>query len=191
MTEDTRDISERVTLLEREVRRWRISMVIVCTALAGAFLLGQAAPQRRTLEAQEFLLKEPNGQVQGHLFSTGAGSAFTLSDNQGNAPLGMTFLNNETSISLWRSGLGANNERWLATFIDRGGAPTIKLYNVAGSYQGKITPAAEGAGLTFWDSRDHKRVDLALSDASTRLSLLDPDGRTVWSTPGSGAGESN
>src|SRR6266446_5590371 len=177
MTEDALDIGERVALLEREVRRWKISVAIVCTALAAVFLVGQAAPQRRTLEAQEFVLKEPKGQVQARLSSTGAGSAFTFSDNQGNARLSMSFLNNETDFSLWRSGLGANNQRWLATFIDRGDAPTLNLYNVHGSYQGKITPAAEGAGLTFWDSRDHKRVDLTLSDAGTCLSLFDPDGR--------------
>jgi len=191
MTQDARDIDERVTLLEPEVRRWKNSVAILCTVLAGAFLLGQAAPQRRTLEAQEFVLKEPKGQVQARLSSTGAGSAFTFSDNQGNARLSMSFLNNETGISLWRSGLGANNTMWLATFIDRGDAPTLNLYNVHGSYQGKITPATEGAGLTFWDSRDHKRVDLTLSDAGTSLSLFDADGRTVWSTPGGGDGESH
>lgn len=189
MTEPERDITERVSLLERELRRWKVAAAIACTLLAGTFLLGQAAPQRRTLEAQEFVLKEPAGQVQARLFSTGGGPSLTFHDGRGKVRLGLSFLNDETSITLHRAGEGGNF-RFLATFIDRGDAPVLNLYNVHGSYQGKITPSAEGAGLTFWDTRDHKRLQMSLSEASTNLSLFDPDGRAVWSTSGSGDGES-
>ena len=189
MTEPARDIIERVNVLEREVRRWKIGAAIACALLGTTFLLGQAAPQRRTLEAQEFVLKEPAGPVQARLFASGGGPAITFSDARDKPRLSLSFLNDETGITLMRAGQGGNF-RFLATFIDKADAPTLNLYNVHGSYQGKITPSDEGTGLTFWDSRDHRRLVLSLSDASTSLSLLDSDGRSVWSTSGTADGES-
>jgi hypothetical protein len=189
MTESTQDIIERVTLLEHELRRWKVAATIACSLLAAAFLLGQAAPQRRTLEAQEFVLKEPAGPVQARLFASGGGPSMTFSDARDKPRLSLSVLNDETSVTLLRAGAGGNF-RYLATFIDRGDAPVLNLYNVHGSYQGKVTPSAEGAGLTYWDTRDRKRLELSLSDSTTSLSFFDPNGHAVWSTSGVADGES-
>jgi hypothetical protein len=188
MSEHALDIAERVSLLERDLRRWKVAAAIACTLLGGTFLLGQAAPQRRTLEAQEFVLKEPSGPVQARLFASGGGPSITFSDARDKPRFSLSVLNGETSLTLLRAGEGGNF-RYLATFIDKGDAPVLNLYNVHGSYQGKIAPSHEGAGLTFWDSRDRKRLELSMSDSITSLGLFDPDGHAVWSTSGIGDGE--
>jgi hypothetical protein len=53
----------RLDRLEREVRRWRVGATILFTCVIAAFVMGQTLPKPQVIEAQRFILKNPDGKV--------------------------------------------------------------------------------------------------------------------------------
>src|SRR5713226_4300547 len=74
MTDPARDIIERVNRLEREFRRRGIAVTVACIVLAGAFLLGQVAPQKEALTGDSFVLRGPGGDTSATLASAPDGT---------------------------------------------------------------------------------------------------------------------
>ena len=66
MQELTLDIlAHRLTRLEREVRRWRLGATIVLTCILAVLVMGQTVlPNPQVIEAQRFVLRQPDGTVR-------------------------------------------------------------------------------------------------------------------------------
>ena len=80
MTEFTLDmLRKRLDRLERESRRMKRATLVVIVGAAAALLLGQIAPHRpvRTLEAEEFVLRDSRGQIRAS-FGTTQGPSVTV-----------------------------------------------------------------------------------------------------------------
>jgi len=60
-------IQQRLLQLERQNRRFKQVGAIVLIVMAALFVMGQAAPGRKTVEAQEFILKDASGKVRATL----------------------------------------------------------------------------------------------------------------------------
>ena len=81
MTDPTRDtLTTRVERLERESRRSKRITLVVLVGVAAAALVGQAAPHRppKSLEAEEFVLRDSRGQVRASLGTTQSPGATVL-----------------------------------------------------------------------------------------------------------------
>jgi hypothetical protein len=81
MTESTLDtLRQRLDRLERQSRRLKRVMLVVIVGAAAALVMGQTAPHRsiRTLDAEEFVLRDSRGQIRASLGTTQGPSATIL-----------------------------------------------------------------------------------------------------------------
>src|ERR1700730_9968055 len=81
MTDPTRDtLTTRLERLERASRRSKRITLAVLVGVAAAALVGQAAPHRpaKSLEAEEFVLRDSRGQVRASLGTTQSPGATVL-----------------------------------------------------------------------------------------------------------------
>lgn len=70
MTEPTLDtLTSRLERLERQCRRSKRTTLLVLVGAVAAFMMGQTAPHRlpKSLEAEEFVLRDSRGQVRASL----------------------------------------------------------------------------------------------------------------------------
>ena len=78
----------RLEQLERSNRHLKILAVVVLLGLGGIGVMGQAArPPAQIVEAQEFIVKDANGNVRARLGSYTAGASLTLYHDAGRATL--------------------------------------------------------------------------------------------------------
>ena len=96
--------TERIERLERRLRR-QTRGVIVCGVLvvAASVLIGQT-PARRTVEAEQFILRGPQGQELATLDSAGTGAALALYDSQHHVRILLRSEGGFSGISLLDSG---------------------------------------------------------------------------------------
>src|ERR1700730_2250535 len=81
MTDPTRDtLTTRLERLERASHRSKRITLLVLVGVAAAALVGQAAPHRpaKSLEAEEFVLRDSRGQVRASLGTTQSPGATVL-----------------------------------------------------------------------------------------------------------------
>lgn len=81
MTESTLDtLRNRLDRLERESRRLKRVTLVVVVGAAAALVMGQTAPHRsiRTLDAEEFVLRDSRGQIRASLGTTQGPTATIL-----------------------------------------------------------------------------------------------------------------
>ena len=81
MTESTLDtMRNRLDRLERESRRLKRVTLVVGLGAAAALVMGQTAPHRsiRTLDAEEFVLRDSRGQIRASLGTTQGPTATIL-----------------------------------------------------------------------------------------------------------------
>src|SRR5438309_657668 len=62
---------ERVTKLETDNRRLKQIVTLIVVGAAAALIMGQSRSQPRTFEAEEFVLKDRNGELRGRLYMNG------------------------------------------------------------------------------------------------------------------------
>lgn len=80
MTDSSLDeLTTRLERLERQGRRWKRTAFVVLLGAAGVVVMGQAPPHRlpKSLEAEEFVLRDSRGQVRASL-GTPPGSNATV-----------------------------------------------------------------------------------------------------------------
>jgi hypothetical protein len=79
MTDPTRDtLTTRLERLERENRRSKRTTLVILVGIAAAALVGQAARPTKSLEAEEFVLRDSRGQVRASLGTTQNSSTTVL-----------------------------------------------------------------------------------------------------------------
>jgi hypothetical protein len=174
---ELRALSERVSRLERQNRFLRAAASALALVFVSAIAMGQASP-RRKVEAEEFVVKDPQGRVRVRLARRG----LFLLDEKG-VPVvalgdtGALMLNGDTpSVQLNRNGsdeqmiLGANPE----------------FYGLA-IYEKKIRAGlaiVKGVpGLDLFDEKGVSRAHMWLSGDTPDLSLSDANGKVLWSAP--------
>jgi hypothetical protein len=104
MTEPILDtLTQRLDRLERTCRRLKAMTAVVLLGVAATVLMGQTAPHRppRTLEAEEFVLRDNRGQVRAALGTTKNPSATVLRiDNENGNPRARLIVSSDGTSSL-------------------------------------------------------------------------------------------
>ncbi|MBC7853750.1 MAG: hypothetical protein IAF94_09965 [Pirellulaceae bacterium] len=75
--------NDRLTLLERETRRWRTAVALLGIGLGLCLFLGQAKPEATEVKATKFVLVDEQGAPRGTLAMENGGPAFVLTDSKG------------------------------------------------------------------------------------------------------------
>ena len=128
-------LEAKIDGVARENKRLRIGLGLLLSVMAGLALLGQAALERK-VEANEFVLKDRNGQPRALLFVSPEGSVY------------LSFLENGKSRAI----LGLDKGRGpFLSFSDRHG-PRLSLDASAG-----------GSALALFDENGRNRFSLGFT----------------------------
>jgi hypothetical protein len=134
MTESTLDtLRKRLDRLERESRRLKKVTLAVVVGAAAALVMGQTAPHRslRTLDAEEFVLRDSRGQVRASLGTTQGPSATILEIHGDNGkPRTRVTVSSDGTSSL--EFLDSGDRVRLLLGVRDTGSPRIWLGNEAG-----------------------------------------------------------
>jgi hypothetical protein len=134
MTESTLDtLRKRLERLERESRRLKRATLVVIVGATAALLMGQIAPYRsvKTLEAEEFLLRDSRGQIRASLGTSQSPSATILQFHGDNGkPRTRVTVSADGTSSL--EVMDSSDHVRLLLGVRENGAPRIWLGNEAG-----------------------------------------------------------
>jgi hypothetical protein len=158
---DLRGILDRVVVLERQRSREKRTAAATLIALAALLMIGQASPKGRILEAEQFDLKDANGNTRAKLSVDPVfGVGLLLLDGRGNVRVELDEGENNTPQLVFRS---------------RGGKPQVVL-----DIRSPGVP-----GLHMFDADGAERASFGLSatspDGTPGLRLTDIDGRATVS----------
>jgi len=185
--------SERIGQLERKLRRQNRA-VIACAALAVAtsLLIGQT-PSKRTLEAEKFILRGPQGQELATLDGLGTGAALTLYDSKHRVRVALTTADaaNFKGAVVFRSngqvgasfGVADNDDSYVQ-LADKQGRPgailevkdegaTVTLADKQGRPRAVFDVTDEGPSISLHDEQARPRADLELTDRGPRMRMWD------------------
>lgn len=112
--------------------------------------------EKKTLEAQEIILKDVNGTVQGSLKAGDHGPTLSLLDGQGHTRLQLSVFMND---------------------------PVLRLFNERGKPVVGILVVGEAAHVHMTDARTDDRVDLRATGEGGQLLLTDIHGKSVCIKP--------
>ncbi len=89
MISDPHDLAQRVEKLEKANRRLKLAGVLALTLVGCLLLLGVASPNR-TVEAEQFILRDANGKEQAALRMSAEGPELGFLDANGKVRLMLT-----------------------------------------------------------------------------------------------------
>ena len=134
MTESTLDtLRKRLERLERESRRLKRATLLIIVGATAALLMGQIAPHRpvKTLEAEEFVLRDGRGQIKASLGTTQGPSATILQIHGENGkPRTRVTVSSDGTSSL--EVLDSSEQVRVLLGVRENGSPRIWLGNEAG-----------------------------------------------------------
>jgi len=157
-TTDVQAILGRLAKLEGQNRRLRQAGLAALIALGGLLLMGQAAPIRRTLRAQEFDLVDARGRLRGKLGFDGKDPQLDLYNRNG------------ISTATLYSYDGGNTGGLLLTDIDSGSAISLNTEALVGPQLRFSDKDRAKVALSLWLQTGN--VSLDLSDAQGNRSVL-------------------
>lgn len=153
-TADTPTLTVRVAKIERENRLMKVAAIITLLCATAAIALGQA-PTKRTVVADEFILKDKSGTMRATL---------GISDNQ--PVLTLLDANGKTAAKLMPDAI---------TFHDSGGAIRVLLgSDTAISYElvgGRTQIIDQGPGLLLFTGGHRTLVDLRVREKAQGAAL--------------------
>ncbi|MBI4464281.1 MAG: hypothetical protein HY647_06210 [Acidobacteria bacterium] len=171
------DVLKRLEKLERQNRRLKQIGAVALVVIAALVLMGQAFPTRtvaaqsspqRTVEANEFILRDGDGKVRAMLTSSG----LNLIDVDGNlrAAVGVTPVGPVLMLQ-------AADQKTRAVLALELGVPILRLYtdDKGGAL---IAMRPNGPNFTLFDANEQGRVVAALGQDGATLSLHNADGKT-------------
>jgi hypothetical protein len=168
------DIQCRVLQLERQNRRLKQCAAVALVVVASAFSMGQVA-SKKTVEANEFVLKNADGNVRAKLsiVPPNVGPQLSLLGENGKELVTLTVIGNAPFISL----RDPNDQERLTLSVQNDDMPSIDLRNANRKSQIELTVSPAGWGmLALLDSDGNHRSFLVGSKAGARLSLFDEKG---------------
>lgn len=193
------DVTKRIERLEKQNRMLKQTFLVLATLAACAILMGQAPPSR-TIEANEFLLKDASGKVRARLtLAIGGGPSLSLLDeaervravlaiNNGIPKIGLLDGNGESRVNLFAdagvSGLTVKDQtgRSRAQLAIDDGEPFVRLYDAKEKPGAVLRVTPEASMLQLLDS-GRVRAGLAVAEDISGLMLYDRNGKLIFSAP--------
>lgn len=186
MTSQTLDLTEvgaRLEKLERRYRRLKLTGSILLLLAGAGLLMGQAVRNRRTVDAEEFILRDSAGTPRAVL-SLKAEGAPTLAffDPSGKTRAwfgvrggGSPYLIFADHAGKPRAGLSVKDD----------GSPVLTFIDLIGNPRALLQVPSDGqASLALYDHLGRSRAGLGVGrNGSPELRLLDKDGKVVWKAP--------
>jgi hypothetical protein len=202
----------------RPRRRWlRLGVPLAALAAAALGAAGyhaltvappEAAPRARadtrtarTVEAEEFVLRGPGGNVHARLavlpngspylqLTAGGDSSAELSILPGQGPV-LKLSDGKALVSLRAKGDGSSEltlhaegqEPRAALFLEADGTPVLSMTDADGKVRAGLTISADGSpSLSLYDE-DTLRAMLGTAGGTSALTLLDAGGRVIFAAP--------
>lgn len=151
-------LERRLEGVERENRRLKRAGALALVLIVAMVLMGHVLDEK-VVEAERFVLLDPNGETRAVLVVTNGGAGLYLYDNKGKLRTGLVGgMEDETGLSLYGSD-GKESAR-LNVYAD--GRPSMTLLGKEAKPKATLT---------------------VLSDDSSHLFISDKDGRVIWSVP--------
>ncbi len=173
MNQQTTDsVERRLIRLERQNRNLKHTVVLVVVGIAAVFMMGQAQPDKiaKKLEAENFILRGPNGAERGRLGIAPNGHPFLILLNKNGTPsvsLGKLYghVSRKIKTGLRHYGTGPS-----AGYYDKDGKPRSPVeYNQLA--HGQMAPVEMALSLR------------APEPAESLMVLFDKTGNVAWSVP--------
>ena len=168
-----RTLERRLRRVERENRCLKRAAAVLVIGVAAVVLMGQALTQRRTVEAEAFIVRDSGGQTRARLMALPDGTVglsfydpagmprawlrvladgtpgLVLSDQAGHAR-SLLNVQGDGLVGLVFYDQGGNPRTWLNVLAD--GTGGLALFDMARESRAWLRLLADGSsGLTFWD----------------------------------------
>lgn len=188
-------VMNRLEKLEKQNRRMKQIGALALILVVSVLLMGQAVP-KKTVDANEFILKDTNGNVRGKFDLNALGPELVLLDEKGDARAALLvssvlddarlLLNKgkEGGAALSPNGLHFCESplKCRASFTD---APSLQLYDPQGKVQAALGVTTDGPGLALTDANGKAQSLLEAGSLKVWGSLNVFDGEGFQTTIGS------
>ena len=148
-------VIERVEILEKQNRRLKQVGAAILVVIISTVAMAQA-PRKRTVEAEEFVLRDTNGKMRATLAMSPEGPGLVLFDSNGTA----------------RAMLEAVRE-----------GPRLTLHDANGQSRVGLTAFRVGEALGLSDANGMVRAGLFVTRDGPRLMLIEANGEKLFSVP--------
>ena len=189
-TPDLQAIVERLEKLEAQNRRMKQAGAVALILAVAMVVMGQG-PTSRTVEANEFLLKDANGKVRGRWSLRAHGPGFALLDANDKERVALDVLDAGAGLTL-SDASGRQRTHLVATVS----GPGLSLTDANGKARLSVftDDLANSAGLVLHDEKGNQPVRLTAGPGRAHLILFpageEPTARLIYlgAGPGSGPG---
>lgn len=193
MVTDTQGLWVRLEKLERTNRRMR-RVGLVLLALVVLVSCGMEATHSRTVEAEQFVLKDSNGRTRGIMEVTAEGPSFKFYDANQKVRLALSVFHDMPGLALF--GSKEKNAAVLAvvpTGADLKGPETagLMLYDLQGNARAQLDSGVEGPRLYLEDEKgfsatvgsDYSPVYPGRKRIAASVILSQKDLGDIWHAP--------
>lgn len=163
----TDSLEQRLVRLERQNRKLKQAIVLVVVGIAAALTMGQAQPNKiaKKLEAENFILRGPNGAERGRLGVAANGNPYLVLLNKGGQP----------SVSLGKVH-GHVSRRIKGNVVTYGEGPSEGYYDKDGKPRSTVP-------YEQWLKEKATDAQNAGKPAESLVVLFDDTGNAFWSIP--------
>jgi hypothetical protein len=200
MTNETRNLIERVERLERQnrsLKRVGLSLLLLLSAIG---LMGQAQKNKK-VEAERFVLLDEQGRERADLSIRSKGVALVFLDEGGHKQMSLSSLTDtaghgHASLALGEGAVGArytlggsNGDEWVK-ISDGGlflaGKDTTRIVLSASGFEGPSIEVVDSQGYSAElgvSSRDFPSTGERQKSSAASLVLIGKDRAVLWSAP--------
>jgi len=166
-TSDLQSMSERIDGLEQRIRR-RDRALIICVVLgiATSLLIAQA-PSKRTVEAEQFILRGSQGQELASLDRSETGATLTLYDGHHRGRIALLSSDAESGAAF----LGTDGKSAASIEVNGDNRPVVSLSDGQGRTRGDFAITDQGPAMRMWDSNSAMRAVVAIHDEVPMLTI--------------------
>lgn len=160
---DQANVEDRLQKLEVAHRRLKRLGTVLVFIISALFLMGQAAP-KRTIEAEEIVLRDSSGNRRAMLYMRPGGASLAFLDANGTG---------RAAIGVFESG------------------PSLVMSDQSGKQRILLTSDSRNFldDIAFWDSNGELRIMLGHGNEGTSLALYDKQGSPLWIAPSEKSGK--
>ncbi len=189
------DLTHRLDRLERENRWLKRGGLVALVVLAGAFMMGQAAPEKipLVLKAHSFQVVDQAGKLRARLGVGADGAPRLLLYDKAGKLRGMLGVRPNGASHLFFSGPDGKLRAGLVV-ID--GVPRLDLHDETGEIRARLSLRADGSpSLLLFDNGGNIRAALGHVEVEARRTgtveqrdassvvLFDTGGKVIWKAP--------
>jgi hypothetical protein len=183
---DLERMNDRIERLERKLRR-RTRLLIACVILAAlaSLLIGQT-PSKRTLEAEKFILRGPQGQELATLDAEGTGALLLLYDSQHRPRVSLVSSDGESGAAI----MGTDLKSAASIEVNAKNRPVVELQDEQGRTRADFAITDQGPAMRMWDSNSNMRAAVAIHNEVPMVTVsAGSDPRKGSVVIGAGAGD--